>query len=188
MYFTRSQSRDEASSSNLEQPDPFHYDELPPVEEGEEVQASDLQEAVVTTPTDVATPQVQVTGSDDDLHKEITQFVGILALNSLRRTSKSKRKLKFDVLPKLKPRTIKPPQVQAVMAQPAPQNPKVRSAKYARKSKQDPDGHVAQFETRWLASGFDGMYGDLVKEATICCNLGREGYELVKSIWLKSFY
>ena len=43
-------------------------------------------------------------------------------------------------------------------------NLKVKFAHFEGKSKKDdPDAHVAQFETKWGASGFNGTYGDDVK-------------------------
>ena len=43
------------------------------------------------------------------------------------------------------------------------QNPKVRSSKFEGKPKEDPDCHVAQFQTRWEASGYDNLYKGDVK-------------------------
>ena len=74
-----------------------------------------------------------------------------------------RRRLSFNPLP---PRPVArmqqpplPPNPPVVL-----QNPKVRVAKFRGKSKEDPDCHVAQFQTRWVASGYDGMYGDAVKQ------------------------
>ena len=99
--------------------------------------------------------------------------MGLVAPDQICKACKSKRQLLFNPLPILKPKIKQPLRVQAGMAQPLPppQNPKVRSARFSGKSKQDPDGHVAQFETRWVASGFDGMYGDLVKKQQFAATL-----------------
>ena len=43
------------------------------------------------------------------------------------------------------------------------QNPKMRSAKFKGKPKEDPNCHIAQFQTRWEASGHDTLYRGNVK-------------------------
>ena len=51
------------------------------------------------------------------------------------------------------------------------QNPKVRSAKFKGKPKEDPNYHVAQFQTRWEASGYDTTYGGDVKKRQFAATL-----------------
>jgi len=59
------------------------------------------------------------------------------------------------------------------MAQPPnPANLKVKFASFKGKSKKDdPNGHVAQFNTKWVASGLDALYGDDVKKQQFAATL-----------------
>ena len=50
-------------------------------------------------------------------------------------------------------------------------NPKVKFAQLQGKRKEDPDAHVAQFDTKWEASGFDVIYNDDVKKQQFVASL-----------------
>ena len=47
----------------------------------------------------------------------------------------------------------------------------MRSAKFRGKPKEDPDCHVAQFQTRWEASGYDTLYAGDVKKRQFAATL-----------------
>ena len=42
-------------------------------------------------------------------------------------------------------------------------NPRVKATKSRGKSKEDANCHVAQFETKWQASGYQAIYNDQTK-------------------------
>ena len=101
--------------------------------------------------------------------RQVRQFVGLLALAAT--PARSKRSLHFDPLgvstnqqagrPPIQPIPhIQPPRLP--MAQPAP-NPRVKAAKFRGRSKEDVDCHVAQFETKWQASGYQALHNDQTK-------------------------
>ena len=55
---------------------------------------------------------------------------------------------------------------------PNPANLKVKFATFKGKSKKDdPDAHVAQFGTKWEASGLAGLYGEDVKKQQFAATL-----------------
>ena len=55
------------------------------------------------------------------------------------------------------------------------------------KSKEDPGVHIAQIETRWLASGFDGLYGDLVKKQQFATTLEGKAMNWLSQYGLNHF-
>ena len=61
-------------------------------------------------------------------------------------------------VPPVNPPPIQNPPMAAIA------NPKVKFAQFKGKDKEDPDAHVAQFDTKWEASGFDVIYNDDVKK------------------------
>ncbi|MCO5557130.1 hypothetical protein L7F22_010686 [Adiantum nelumboides] len=127
----------QARASNI---DPFHYDD---VLEDEEVQPP------------LAEPLVNY-GAESSRAAEgraIRQLVGALLL--IGGPARSRRRLHFDPLQgsnRQRPTRIPNP---IPMDQPPP-NPKIKSAKFRGKSKEDAHCHVAQSETRWQASGYQG--------------------------------
>lgn len=50
-------------------------------------------------------------------------------------------------------------------------NPKVKFSQFKDREKEDPDAHVAQFDTKWEASGFDVLYNDDVKKQQFATSL-----------------
>ena len=59
-------------------------------------------------------------------------------------------------------------------------NPKVKFAQFRGKDKEDPDEHVAQFDTKWEASGFDVLYQDDVKKQQFAASLERKAMNWYK--------
>ena len=96
----------------------------------------------------------------------VTPQVSIQLLSTLL-LFKAKKQLNFNPLP--------PPPRKNKMQQPGqqvpPLNPKVRAAQFRGKPKEDPDCHVAQFNTKWVASGYDALYGDAVKRQQFAATL-----------------
>ena len=102
----------------------------------------------------------------DTVHSEL----GGLLFNTVTRQGwGTRRRLHYQ--PRLNPR-LRPGRGAAMNPQNPPlQNPKVRSIKYKGKPKEDPDCHVAQFQTRWEASGYDTLYAGDVKKRQFAATL-----------------
>ena len=155
-YFTRSKARqEEASSSRSEDasvrtPDPFHYDSSDPAEQPVGIQAP---QAVRTISPKVA-------------------LATIFALHARRRLQFNPLNIRQNT--QIRMMNPNPPANPQQIPNPPPQplaNPKVRAAKFRGKSKEDPDCHVAQFQTKWEASGYAGMYGDDVRKSQFAASL-----------------
>ncbi len=117
------------------------------------------------------------------------QLVGIQAVQQLFITRRQlnftppqeSRSLIFDPLKRVLP-------IQATMQQPAPLlNPKVVAAKFSGKKTQDADSHVGQFETRWSASGFDGLYNDNIKKEHFAATLQSKAMEWFMQYGIAAF-
>ena len=113
---------------------------------------------------------------------DLQRFVGALAVNQVFRPrrlqfTESTPPLPFDPLRQGNPvqtpapipinQPFPPP---AVMAQPVP-NPRVGAAKFSGKPKEDADSHVGQFETRWMASGYNVIHNDVTKKEHFAATL-----------------
>lgn len=91
--------------------------------------------------------------------------MGLLAWSQIQKHAK--RKLQFQPLPKKPARrqAVVVPQPAPMAQPPNPANLKAKLAKFKGESKkEDPDAHVAQFSTKWKASGLGALYGDDVKK------------------------
>ena len=98
-------------------------------------------------------------------------FPHLLATAAIQRTLSSRRRLQFNPLPGRGPARQVPPKQPHNMATAARADLRVKFASFSGTSKEDPDCHVAQFETRWQARGFAGVYDAQAKmrqfEATL---------------------
>ena len=59
-------------------------------------------------------------------------------------------------------------------------NLKVKFSQFKGRDKEDPDAHVAQFDTKWEASGFDVLYNDDVKKQQFAASLERKAMNWYK--------
>ena len=154
-YFTKSKARQgQASSSRSEDasirtPDPFYYDSSDPTEQPAGIQAP---QAVRTISPKVA-------------------LATTFALQARRRLQFNPLNIRQNIQTRMNPNNpANPLQIHVLPPQPLA-NPKVKAAKFRGKSKEDPDCHVAQFQTKWEASGYAGMYGDAVKKSQFAASL-----------------
>ena len=131
--------------------------------------ASDVQASTSglpgQTPPDVQGSQVSA--FQQYVSQQVKVLLGSLYIQRSVKTTARKQLVFNPLLGSPKPKLPKGHKQLAIMQNPPPppppQNPQVKAAKFKGKSKEDPDCHVGQFDTRWHASGYHNLYGDVVK-------------------------
>ncbi|MCO5600240.1 hypothetical protein L7F22_054350 [Adiantum nelumboides] len=88
----------------------------------------------------------------------VDSFPHVLAVAALQQAIQPRRRLQFNPLPSRPNNRRVPPNRPLNMAAAARADLRVKFGSFSGKSKEDPDCHVAQFETRWQARGFAGVY------------------------------
>ncbi|MCO5613387.1 hypothetical protein L7F22_067663 [Adiantum nelumboides] len=88
----------------------------------------------------------------------VDSFPHVLAVAALQQAIQPRRRLQFNPLPSRPNNRRVPPNRPLNMAAAARADLRIKFGSFSGKSKEDPDCHVAQFETRWQARGFAGVY------------------------------
>lgn len=153
-YFTRSRGQ-RSAELNSEDTDPDSEQQYhePSPDAGDDVSESGSAEEVEPEPEECEGTDAPGGAEHEQIARDLLS--ALLVLNV-------KRRLSFNPLPPRPTARMQQPPPIPVPVQ--PQNPKVRAAKFRGKPKEDPDCHVAQFQTRWVASGYNAVYGDPVKQ------------------------